>query len=572
MGNCYKVNSNCLRYVVPFKYADSFDDAYRQIEGQKEDILKKNKESGIKEPSGEKRSLWIRKENSLDSVESDLYGYIKNEFAFAGSNDSLGDEKIGCEWIYWRSAESAAKDGKKIADLVYFPMGISKSDEIIPDGMNIAISNVGIYLFRNGFGLLWYEVEFMNNELTSDILKLFQNTFRELNRGDKAHFWKKTSSEPNFGIVLKEEKGHKTYITPFLIGHWINNEMLGYVKKVYLAERKCAYNSLLKNSLQACSGLKCEIVNNIEALDTVEIVPDKAILFTYASFDKDDKNCEYDEIAYHIANGYKDSYHYNDEIAKNMRHPFKDAVWYATQEGCAYLVWTDSDNQEVFNVVIPGKIRSDYFVLFIKSIFQSYSLLVYAEKIQQEISITKGKHLIDNLDERITELFEEINLFLTKSMATSVSHIHHQSEFYIYLKEQLRIHDDVKSVMSGLNALDAIQREQRQRDESRREAEAWQEEQRRDKEAQIERAEREDREKKSDGKIQAIMGLFAMLGISSALVDCFDFISKFSSGEKWSELSTGIQCIEIIFIAIIGCISVTAIVFAIKAIVGAFKD
>ena len=44
--------------------------------------------------------------------------------------------------------------------------------------------------------------------------------------------------------------------------------------------------------------------------------------------------------------------------------------------------------------------------------------MLYAEKIQAEISAVSGKYLTEPFDKRITELFEEINLFLTKSMAT----------------------------------------------------------------------------------------------------------------------------------------------------------
>jgi hypothetical protein len=198
--------------------------------------------------------------------------------------------------------------------------------------------------------------------------------------------------------------------------------------------------------------------------------------------------------------------------------------------------------------------------------------MLYAEKIQTEISAINDKYLVEPLDKRITELFGEINLFLTKSMATSVSHIHHQSEFYIYIKKQLRIQDDVESVTAGLNALDVIQREQRRREENKRVQEAWKEEQRRDRDAQKARLAREEREKKSDGKIQAIMGLFALLGISSALVDCFDFIGKFDpEGDFW-KFVIETQGIEIAFFIIVGIISIIAIYFSVKAIVNAFKE
>jgi uncharacterized membrane protein YcjF (UPF0283 family) len=157
-------------------------------------------------------------------------------------------------------------------------------------------------------------------------------------------------------------------------------------------------------------------------------------------------------------------------------------------------------------------------------------------------------------------------------MATSISHIHHQSEFYLYLKQRLRILDDVNSVTSGLNALDVLQREQRHREENKRIADEWKAEQERDREERLERERCEAREKKSDNKIQAIMGLFGTLAIASAFVDSFDFISEISRKETWSELSRLAIGAEIFFILIIALISVITLYFAIKSLIDAFKD
>lgn len=118
----------------------------------------------------------------------------------------------------------------------------------------------------------------------------------------------------------------------------------------------------------------------------------------------------------------------------------------------------------------------------------------------------------------------------------------------------MRVYEDVQSVTAGLKALEFLQHEQQKEEELK------------------EKEKNEEREKIRDGKIQAIMGIFAMLGISSALVDCFDFIEKFSEDGEWQSLSKNIQGIELLFIAIIGLISAVAIRFAWKAVIDAFKD
>lgn len=569
MSANYDVHTMCLRYVVPFKFEDAFEDAFKKIEEQKE--TKKNKV----------QTLWERRMIEKQRAESDLYGYIRNEFHFSDDDEMLAEEKLGAEWIFWRSDEASSKDGQRIKELLYFPEGLKKkkddksADWAIPEGWNVTVSNLGLMLFRNGLGMVWYELKVPQNSIKSDQLKTFQNVIRELSRSMASVVWEKQKEEPEFGVVLSEKNGFKTYISPFSFANWIN-DIVGFLNVRYLAERKYSYSKMIKNNMNALKGLRNEVVKREENVkDRYSYSPDKAILFSYVSFgqseDVDSQNDKY-SLAYHLTNGYKDSYHYSAEINNEIKSPFDDVYWYATQEGAAYLAWVSEDNKEVFESLIPSKVRTDYFALYMKILYQSFSLLLYAEKIQTNISAVNEKYIAEPLDKRITDLFGEINLFLTKSMATSVSHIHHQSEFYVYIKNQLRVQDDVESVTAGLNALDAIQREQRQREENKRIQEAWQEEQRRDREAQEARLAREAREKKSDGKIQAIMGLFALLGISSALVDCFDFISKFDpAGDFWSLISVT-QGIEIGFFVVVGIISLIAIYFSVKAIIDAFKD
>ena len=376
-------------------------------------------------------------------------------------------------------------------------------------------------------------------EINSDRLVIFQNGIKELNSAKPSLLWEKTMIEPQYGVVLSEDKWKREYLTPFHFGNWIN-ELIGFLGGVsYFAERKNSFTSMLKNSVAKINDSNNEDFTD-ESKNYMPTSPDKAILFSYIVFDN---KCEKDtldgrySLTYQITNGYKESYHSGYETKNEIKCPFDDVMWYATQEGVSYLAWPTYDNIQVFSEEIQAKVKTDYFTLFIKNLYQSYSLLIYANKIQSEISAISRKYLEMSADQNITDLFWDINLFLTKSMATSVSHIHHQSEFYIYLKKQLRVQEDVESVTSGLNALDLLQRERKKRDE----------------------------------KLQAIMGLLTLLGIASALVDSFDFVNKFqfNDGEFWNQ-SGCIREIDIVCFIIIGVISVIGAIFAIKAIFDAF--
>ena len=539
---------------MTFIINESFEQAYKKVESQREKIRKKDKVTGEKRFTGEYKNVWSRKVITMDGPESDLYGYIRNEFRFDDNIKELPEQKTGCEWIFWRSDESNSKDGQKIKKLLYFPDGIFQQGKVSTQCRKILISNVGLLLFRNSLGFFWYEIK--TSQMNSRQLMLFQNRIKELNHGH-IFLWERSKTEPEYGFVCSEENGVKTYMRPVSLGKWIQ-DMLSFLDISYFAERKGAYGGMLKKSRSNMKRTSYDVVcKDMTYQDTNIKSPDKTILFTYASLNNKNYGATIEEkqsLVYHITNGYNASYHFSKSAVDHMKCPFDDAYWYATQEGASYLVWSSYDNSKVFSNLIPNKIRTDYFVLYLKVLYQSFSLLIYAERTQNNISAIDGKELTLSSSENVTGVFREINLFLTKSMATSVSHIHHQSDFYNYLKKRLRVYEDVQSVTAGLKALEFLQHEQQKEEELK------------------EKERNEEREKIRDGKIQAIMGIFAMLGISSALVDCFDFIEKFSEDGEWQSLSKNIQGIELLFIAIIGLISAVAIRFAWKAVIDAFKD
>lgn len=577
----YPVQKICMKYLVPFTFEESFEEAMTAVEDLQEQVFRRDPETKEQKPTREYRKLWTRRTVQDPGMESDLYTYVKNEFRFDSMHGALAEERSGGEWLLWNSEILKQASGKKPLELLYFQDPLKKECRELPGYWDVRITNVGIILFRNQLGFLWYEISLPKNGSTSDGIMQFQNRFKELNRGERdANFWIRQPDKTDAGIVLKDHGDRDVCLRLFSMGEWIADK-LSFLSVHFLAERKCAG---LDTSSAVTEG------------GSVKKVPDKAVLFTYCSFGRPDgpadtentekpgeadepkNSLEQETLAYYFANGYKTSYHFHPDTAAGMKRPFGGAIWYATQEGAAYLSWPEKDNTEVFNSLIPGKFRNDYFCLWVKVLYQSYSLLVYAQKIQSKVSAVKEKYLQEPFDQRITDLFGEINLFLTKSMAASVSHIHHQSEFYVYLKKQLRIREDVESVTAGLAALDMLKREQRQRAENERIQEEWKAEKARDKAEQEERDKREEREKRQEriaaernDKLQAIMGLFALLGIASALVDCFDYIQKFRPGGEWSASAPYIQTAEVIFICIIGIVGSITVYFAVKAIWQAFR-
>lgn len=494
MDKAYRINTTCFRYIIPFKFNGPFEHAVECVDSMES---------------------WNRVLNSSYTSDSDLYDYVKNEFHFDDA-ESISDNKSGFAWSNTNTTK----------ELVYY---VDENIEV-----SIQISESGLLLFRNHLGLFWYELTVPENTLDSAQLIKFQNVARALNSTRKAVIWKTLDTKEDYSV----EK-NTTYVKPFSFGKWIH-ETINFLDVAYFSERDNFYEKMMQKSFDSFTYQEASIAKKL---------PNKAILFSYVSLNDKELTTTFDKCSYiyHITNGYTEDYHCSDEVMHTIQQPFKDAYWYATQEGTSYVVWPSEDNKDFWdNYLVNKRIRSDYFTLYLKVLYQSFSLLVYAERIQSEISSISGKYLSENEDKNITKLCAEINLFLAKSMATSVSHIHHQSEFYVYLKKQLRIHDDVKSVTSGLNALDVLHREQ-------------------DKiEAEKQLREREERDKMSDAKLQHSMEVLSILSVFSALIDCFDIIANFnlSDGEYWSlpVITKIVEAIFLLGIIIIGIHTLIAII------------
>ncbi len=609
----YQVSATLLRYIVPFTYEGDFDEACAKIdrEGSNQAAAGKPSDRG-----------WIRYTPSMIRGESDLYAYIREEFMFddpvsapasapavpqpskggaaqavpqhgeAGSAPAstpqllpLSDKKSGAQWIH-------RKMGKRtpLAQLVLLPnykinsgKG-GKNPQVTPEewddyyekAVHIDLTEMGIYLFRNGLGFVWYELD--PGRIPSVRLIGMQKHIKELNLASKISLLKIEKQPVGEGMVVgkkvihnKGEKyyGKDIYLTPFFMGKMLVDTMR-FLGVTFLTERKATYPAMLKMARRFVEAFPYDKKEYSEqtlerAAQDYPTFPDKAVLFSYGYMynpeNPEDLGEEMDRCAlsFYLTKGYLAGYSCPADIAEKMVKPFRNAIWFASSEGASYFNWGTDAKPEFYTGGIMPKIKNDYFPLFIKSLYQSYSLFLFGRKIQEEIPAQDIERMSDEDYERIAKRYEEINLFLTKSMATSVSHIDHQSEFYNYLKERLRIAEDARSIGSGLDALDALQKEERHRKEVLRLAEV----------SRLEK-EKEEEEKQRDNAVQRVLEIISMLAIASALIDSYDFISKLAIGqeESWGWMFTkhpGVFLLELVVVLGIAAIAIRGLIMIRKS-------
>lgn len=521
----YAISRVRTRYIVPFEInieENNFEEICRKIDNYVDEPY-----AFLGQKGTTKENRWIRE--SLRKGEQDVYGYILDEFSLLGDIDYAQKiEKAGCFWKY-----------NSFVDNPYdMKFSFAKELEKEMDFYDISIVDMGLYAFRSGVGFLWYEIG-IDADKIRDSAKLikFQNIIKELNRGYNNHLW--IDSE---NIKLPNDMNEIIWI-PFMLGNWIA-ERLAFLNVKFQAERKNSYAGLLGN----CFFSNLERIEKKKQLSRLynslpENCPDKALLFTYAVFERN-SDWKVDDNAirttYYLTNGYKESYEMSDNVTNIVRKPFSNVLWMATREGCGYYAWQGENNGTFFTKNQYAKIMNDYFLLYIRVIYQSFSLMKYAVYTSEVLPNDFNTYLqiseeTENLSDKISKICTEISLFLVKSIATSVSHIQHQNDFYGYLYEQLEIKEDVSCVTAGLEVLNELQKEKVLK-KQKQIAEMAREEQ-----AQIEQ-----REKEADNTFQIGLGIMTFLAGISAITDSYGIVCGLANDSlpvKWLIVFLFLFCI-----------------------------
>ena len=462
---------NHLRFIIPFSLKISKDKPYRYFKALIDDAPE-----------------WVDKPLNEGDTEQDVYDYIMSGFSEDNPRREEAEPEKTNSGFHW----TWKKEGKKdiIATFLF------KGDKDDKDYKTVCVDKVGVFLFKTGIGFIWFE--YSCDELNDiDELIEFQNRFKEFARGKHEVLIEESSynfsprSDSDFRPFMSSEQGEDGL--PLI---WNKGEdvKVKYISKKVIMEKfgisidDMHYSrielSIISNGNIKVSGGTYEkkgvgvwIAQLLSFLDVEFVperisggtkIPDKAIIFDYVIDEKSANVSE--EKAYWIANGYKRSYLCGESAKKEMQRPFKNVIWYATKEGCVYYVKPVHINASFFYDQMSGKFMRDYFTLFIKVLHQSYSLLKFAIRIEWNLSADRDSYLYDenskekqkevekNL-EMLREIRTDINVFQIKSVATSVSHIHHQNRFYEYVLEQFRVKDDMESVSAGLSALNDLVKE-----------------------------------------------------------------------------------------------------------------
>ena len=416
-----EIKAYVSRYIVPF-YFEYENDGYDKIrenffkeltvnpkcKEEKKRVENRKKELGIsKDCEWKEVGFWTNyKENTQTGrqAEMDIYTYLLHALKESnqGEKNNLGTSIV------------LATNGT-LFNLQYKP--IKDDDRFV----GIRCKDLGILLFRNGLGFVWYDIEFSKVPDISTYLKV-QQKFKEL-------------ASDQF-----QKKVNKDCYEPFCVGEWLAD-------LIAIKENKIKFWASRKKKRE----------------EETRYIPDKAWWFQYIFVDESGDADKY-KWAFQIANGYDEKYNPPVKLCDEIYEPFANACFYTSKAGMAYVVSNKDSNDVYFGNNFKAKFIRDYFFIYVLLLYQSYSCAHYSRlltKLPADAKDYEGRS--KEYLEKFESLDNQINLFLVKSVYESVSNIQHQNGMYQYSKKRLALEGDIKSLTIGLDALRGIEKEKNQK-------------------------------------------------------------------------------------------------------------
>ena len=541
-----------MRYIVPFCFSGEYERTCKYLDAS--------------------TALWQLEKLSGGYV----YNHICQTLSYIPDNNIL-------QGSTWKLRESGFQ----------LEMSLKKNGE----PRRVIISDSGVYLFRTGIGLFWYEISFKDRDISVENLIEYQGVLKNL--GEKCSIYR--VEDKSFEIPRKEEaECTKEQIqeewSVLMIrdvmdpipdcGIEVKNEEKGLLeKKIYLEntfDRKISVSSLKENAIRAnfrltrlerdAAGkykkayvkyqekeefsigkwiyeklqvLSCDVsfhmlrgLLNSKDKNKDDFydgrIPKCALLYNYFAYDKEtnEASCEQQldqellNRAVLLTGGHNRRYLQAKDMSDHAYHPFKNAYWYVSDEGCGCYVYKNEKNREYLESNLSDKVRKEYFILYMLLLYQSYSLLHFSEKIEYELSADAKEYLdsSDAYNQQLKEIQTEINTFLLKSVHTSVSQVRSQNDFYNFAKKQLRIREEIQSLTAGVDFLEELletQEEKRQRD---KEIEEEKHQREREKAEQEQREAEQRKRQDEDDRLSLGVTALSLLTVISAFADAVGFL------------------------------------------------
>ena len=388
-----------LRFAIPFHISN-----YEEVNPEKNKTIEK--------------FGWDRKH--VIQGESDLYDYI---------TDLVGDGDRNSIATSWKlPKENYHKERFQT--------------EISMNKINWKLSDIGLLVFSDEIGILWYEVDVIGIIDKNQFLD-FAYSLKELSRGDN----EKNYSLINIPVTGKED------------AKYLELEQANDTEIIEYKEIKQGAVVLCKRKVNLFQDILFRYIRFLE-IDSFfsnrrkqngkTLSPDRGIAFSWV-YEVLEVKCETDahDVVFHLGRNYRSSYEMTSNYKENdFYEPFDDSIWYGSLEGCGNYTCPTKD-KNFYNADYEKRLDI-YYYIYLLCLGQYYSLL----QLAQEVSMLPADHRMYSVRNSILEeLMDKIHRFNLKNNYSQVGHLTQHNEFYKYLQNRLGINKMQKELEVELQSL-----------------------------------------------------------------------------------------------------------------------
>lgn len=417
------------------------------------------------------RKAWV----PIDYAEEDseFYAYIQK---YISRKPEYANESIGRAWIW----------NKDLNKDFHVSGQYSSDNQQLPFLINAA----GLFIFRTGIGIFWYEVNHAGADI--DQLILMNWGLKDISHTDTSYTLTLKTTRTIEHICSPEDIVRTGVPNAIRIvnrpNEFVPAEKIpveGTIKKIFCkqvessdiycgdieTEANYSFKQYIEELLAPIEVLTY-FTDKISKSSGNKIKPDKAYIFSIVIFNRDKAltNDETRRYLYWLKRGYKQSYlSPPEEFPIEIYRPFDNSSWAASIEGCANIVRLTGtqDSTDVFfreNYLYRQEI---YFYLYILVLHQYYTLLGMSENIAKlPIDYNKYNKIGSTIPNALNKYNETINIFCLKIYSPQISHISHHNELYNYLIRQFDIKSSIEDIREALQIVDQMVKSSRQRERS----------------------------------------------------------------------------------------------------------
>jgi hypothetical protein len=446
------VNRECTRFTIAFSFKCNNEKEFGSI-CQKFDEIKNYEIGNI--------NIWT----PIDYAEKDseLYATVQK---FTSREKLYAEESIGRAWVL-------NKDHLKFSSL-------HGTYHISEKKTPVLINSAGLFLFKTGVGIFWYEIENQLKDFDEIIrlnwgIKYVSHSDRSLLISQLITTTLKINCLPQDILSRADTKTVKVINMQDQYIHIDSIPTSGNVKKVYCKKEndKDVYYALVENSVEyslkefisnmlAPLSIVTYFTENLSTLKDQTICPDKAYVFSVVVLENDKKltNDVIEKYLFWLSRGYKQSYLPPPEgLFYEVFHPFNNSFWSASMEGCANIVCL-SHNEETTDIFFKNGYWERYeinFYMYILVLHQYHTLLNISNQIGKlPIEVNKYNNVRSESFRILSKYNEMINLFSMRIFFSQISHISHQNELYNYLIQRLEIKKCASEMKDTLQVVNDI--------------------------------------------------------------------------------------------------------------------